>query len=274
MIQPAALLKRLVTRRPRVNLLRLTGPIGSGGRLSGGMSDAALAPLITRAFRKGKPAAVAIAINSPGGSPVQSALIAARIRRLAEETRTPVHVFIEDMAASGGYWLACAGDRIWADETSLVGSIGVITAGFGFPELMHEHGIERRVHTAGASKSFMDPFRPETAEDRARIRRLLTPLHDSFKAWVRARRGDLLSNTQDLFTGDIWTGGQAAGLGLIDGIAHLEPKMIELFGPDTRFAPLSARRPLLRRIGVDLADGALDRAGQVLHDPDFWGRWH
>lgn len=262
-----------VKRGPVVSVLRLNGPIGMGGRFSGGLNDAAVAPLITRAFRRGKPVAVAIAINSPGGSPVQSSLIAARIRRLADETKTPVHVFVEDMAASGGYFLACAGDQIWADETSLIGSIGVISAGFGFPELMDEHGIERRVHTAGKSKSFMDPFRPETDEDRARIRRLLEPLHDSFKNWVRSRRGDSLSTEQDLFTGDIWTGHEAQTLGLIDGLAHLEPKMQELFGPGVKFVGHKAKRPFLKRFGTQVADGMLERTGAALHDPGFWFRW-
>lgn len=260
-------------RGPVVSVLRLNGPIGAGSRFSDGLNDAALAPLIERAFRKGKPVAVAIAINSPGGSPTQSALIGARIRRLVAETGTQVHVFIEDMAASGGYWLACAGDHIWADETSLIGSIGVISAGFGFPDFMHEHGIERRVHTAGKSKSFMDPFRPETEEDRARIRRLLDPLHESFKAWVRARRGDKLSTTPDLFTGDIWTGGEAQSLGLIDGLAHLEPKMKELFGQNVRFARHSAKRPFLKRFGLEIADGVVERTSSALRDPGTWSGW-
>ena len=143
---------------PMVPVIRLQGAIGTGGR---SLSDQALAPLINRAFSRGKPAAVALVINSPGGSPVQSSLIAARIRRLADEKQVPVHCFVEDIAASGGYWLAVAADQIWVDPSSLVGSIGVIYAGFGFHELMQRNGVERRVHTAGKSKSFADPFKPE-----------------------------------------------------------------------------------------------------------------
>ncbi|TMV62506.1 S49 family peptidase, partial [Thioclava sp. BHET1] len=163
---------------PRVAVLRLSGVIAAGRR--GGLNDAALAPLIERAFAKGKPAAVALVINSPGGSPVQTALIAARIRRLSAEKGVPVHAFVEDIAASGGYWLACAADQIWIDDSSIVGSIGVISSSFGFHELIARHGIERRVHTAGASKSFMDPFRPEKPEDVARLKALQEPIHDAF----------------------------------------------------------------------------------------------
>ncbi|MFB2530564.1 S49 family peptidase [Paracoccus sp. p3-h83] len=260
-------------RRARVSVVRLSGPIGATGRLSGaGLTDAGVAPLLAAAFAR-KPVAVAIVINSPGGSPVQSSLIAARIRRLADKHDVPVHVFVEDMAASGGYWLACAGDRIWADATSVIGSIGVISAGFGLSDLIARHGIERRVHTAGGSKSFLDPFRPEKPEDVARLKALLEPMHAAFKDWVRSRRGDRLDAARDLFTGDVWVGTQAAELGLIDGIAHLEPKMRELFGDDIRFVTHAARRPWFRRLGVDLADGVLDRAETALRDPGTFSGW-
>ncbi|MBC7478902.1 MAG: S49 family peptidase, partial [Pseudorhodobacter sp.] len=168
---------------PLVNVVRLTGSIGTGSRA---LSDAGLAPLIERAFAKGKPAAVALVINSPGGSPVQSSLIAARVRRLAAEKHLPVHAFVEDMAASGGYWLACAGDQIWVDPSSRVGSIGVIFAAFGFPELMARQGIERRVVTAGRSKSLADPFMPQTAEHIDRLKAIQTPIDDVFTAHVKA----------------------------------------------------------------------------------------
>ena len=161
----------LSPRRPTVSVIRLQGAIGVAARTGGGagLSDAGLAALLGRAFTRGKPVAVAIALNSPGGSPVQSSLIAARIRRLADRHHVPVHVFVEDVAASGGYWLATAADTIWADDSSVLGSIGVISAGFGFADLIQRHGIERRVHTAGRSKSWLDPFRPETPEDVARL---------------------------------------------------------------------------------------------------------
>lgn len=238
---------------PLVAVIRLNGAIGMGAR---GLSDAALAPLIERAFTKGKPAAVALVINSPGGSAVQSSLIAARIRRLAQEKSVPVHAFVEDMAASGGYWLACAADRIWVDTSSLVGSIGVIFASFGFPDLMARHGIERRVVTAGRSKSFADPFLPQKPEDVDRLRALQTPIHEAFIAHVKQSRGARLKEA-DLFNADIWTGAQAVDLGLADGIAHLVPKMKELYGDKTRFALHGIRRSLLSRLGLNLAEDTL-----------------
>ncbi|MCF3973198.1 S49 family peptidase [Paracoccus salsus] len=255
-------LNRILWRGPRVSVVRLHGAIGMVGRV-GALNDAALAPVFERAFRRGKPTAVALSINSPGGSPVQSSLIAARVRRLADETGTPVHAFVEDMAASGGYWLACAGDRIWADDSSVLGSIGVISAGFGFHQLLERWGIERRVHTAGRSKSTLDPFRPESSEDVERLRNVLEPIHEAFKDHVRQRRGDRLTGDRDLFTGEFWAGQEAVRLGLADGIAHLVPKMKALYGDKTRFSVHSPRQSLFRRMGLSaqtLIDSAEERA--------------
>lgn len=251
----------LSPRPPRVAVIRLQGPIGLAGRGGASLSDAALAPLLERAFRRGKPVAMAVAVNSPGGSPVQSSLIGARIRRLSERHNVPVHAFVEDVAASGGYWLACAADHIWADDSSILGSIGVISAGFGFHELIGRWGIERRVHTAGQSKSMMDPFRPQNEEDIARLRNILEPIHDAFKAHVRARRAGKLTEGRDLFTGEIWAGRDAVELGLADGIAHLEPKMRALYGDKVRFLRYGLRKPLFRRIGLS-ADALLDAADE------------
>ncbi|MFN0115020.1 MAG: S49 family peptidase [Paracoccaceae bacterium] len=247
-----------LSRAPVVPVIRLTGIIAGGSRFGGGgLNDQGMAPLIERAFRKGKAAAVALAINSPGGSPAQSSLIAARIRRLADEHKLPVHAFVEDVAASGGYWLATAADAIWVDPTSVLGSIGVISSGFGFQDLIARAGVERRVHTAGASKSMLDPFRPEKPDDVERLNAILEGLHETFKAQVTARRGARLAKDRDLFTGDIWVGQAAVGVGLADGVAHLVPKMRELYGDRVRFQPLAPRRPLLRRFGMSLmADAA------------------
>ncbi|WP_265499108.1 S49 family peptidase [Paracoccus beibuensis] len=255
------LLTRLLSRKPRVAVIRLSGTIGGAGR-GGGLNDAALAPMIERAFRR-KPVAVALSINSPGGSPVQSSLIAARIRRLADDKAVPVHAFVEDVAASGGYWLACAADDIWADDSSILGSIGVITAGFGFHQLIDRWGIERRVHTAGESKSTLDPFRPERPEDVARLHNILEPIHQAFKNHVRARRGGRLPEGRDLFTGEFWAGREAVALGLADGIGHLVPHMKQLYGDKIAFEVHSVRRPLLRRLGMSaeaVLDAAEDRA--------------
>lgn len=240
-------------KHPLVAVIRLSGVISAGARAGAGISDATLGPVIARAFARGKPAAVALVINSPGGSPVQSALIAARITRLAAEKSVPVHAFVEDVAASGGYWLASAADHIWADESSILGSIGVISAGFGFVDLIARLGVERRVYTAGVDKSMLDPFRPERPEDIARLKDLQGQIHEAFIAQVRARRGARLADEADLFTGAFWLGRKAVDLGLADGIAHLEPKMKEIFGPKTRFAHYGARAPLLRRFGLHMA---------------------
>ncbi len=241
-----------IKKPPVVAVIRLAGTIGTGRNA---LNDEGLAPLIEKAFRM-KPAAVVLLINSPGGSAVQSSLIAARVRRLAEEKGIKVYAFVEDVAASGGYWLACAADEIWVDASSLVGSIGVIFASFGFPELMARQGVERRVVTAGKSKSLADPFLPQKPEDIDRLRAIQQPIHDAFIAHVKARRGTRLKDA-DLFNADIWVGAQAADLGLVDGIGHLVPKMRSLFGDKVRFVPLGQRRSLLNRFGLNLAQDAM-----------------
>lgn len=250
---------------PYVPVIRLSGTIGTSGR---SLNDQALAPLIDRIFTRGKPAAVALLINSPGGSAVQSSLIAARIRRLAEEKKIEVHAFVEDVAASGGYWLACAADKIWVDRSSIVGSIGVIFASFGFPELMARQGIERRVVTAGRSKSFADPFLPQKTEDVERLRALQTPIHQAFIDHVKTRRGARLADA-DLFNADIWVGQGAVDLGLTDGIGHLVPKMKELYGDKVRLVPFGQKRSLAQRLGLNLIDQTLN----TVEDRALWARY-
>lgn len=255
---------------PVVSVVRLTGAIGAAGRFGGGLNDAALAPVLERAFKAGRPRAVALIINSPGGSPVQSSLIGARIRRLADEKNIPVHAFVEDAAASGGYWLACAADDIWADESSILGSIGVISSGFGFADLIARQGVERRVHTAGKSKSTADPFRPETPEDVARLRAILDPIHAAFIAHVRARRGDRLAKDHpDLFEGAFWAGQQAVALGLADGIAHPVPRLKALYGDKVRLVVHGARRGFLSRFGLRACAAAV---ADVAEERAMWAR--
>ncbi|MEZ5752263.1 MAG: S49 family peptidase [Paracoccaceae bacterium] len=252
---PFPLPSRLFARRPRVNIVRLQGMIAADGR--GRLSDAAIAPLLERAFRQGKPTAVALIVNSPGGSPVQSSLIGARIRRLSDETDVPVHAFVEDAAASGGYWIACAADDIWCDPASILGSIGVISSGFGAPELLAKIGLERRVHTAGRSKSQLDPFRPENPEDIARLNDLLTQMHGVFIDHVKAMRGHRLGPDADVFDGRFWIGAEAVRLGLADGIAHATPWLKDRYGDKTRFRTFGPRRRLIPRIGLALAADAM-----------------
>ncbi len=249
-----------------VPVIRLQGSIGAGARA---LSDQSLAPLIERAFSRGKPAAVALIINSPGGSPAQSSLIAARIRRLADEKGVPVHAFVEDVAASGGYWLACAADNIWVDATSIVGSIGVIFASFGFPELMAKQGIERRIVAAGKNKSFADPFLPQKDEDVARLKALQEPLHETFIGYVKARRGRRLNTDADLFNADIWVGQAAVDLGLVDGVAHLVPMLKSLYGAKVRLVPYGQRRSLAQRLGLSVTDTVIGG----IEDRALWARY-
>lgn len=245
-----------LSRKPFVSVLRLQGMIASGSG-PGRLNDTSLAAVIEAAFRRGKPKAVALVINSPGGSPVQSALIGARIRRLADETKTPVHAFVEDVAASGGYWLATAADDIHADASSILGSIGVISGGFGLHDLIGRIGVERRVHTAGTSKSQLDPFRPENPDDVARLKALLDQIHANFIAQVKSRRGDRLAQDRDLFTGEFWAGAQAVELGLADGLGHLVPVMKARYGDKVQFRGYGLRRSFLSRFGLSLMQDAL-----------------
>lgn len=257
--------------KPRVSVIRLSGVIAAGGR-GGTLSDQALAPAIEKAFRRGKPKAVALSINSPGGSPVQSALIGARIRRLADEHEVPVYAFCEDVAASGGYWLAAVADHIYADANSIVGSIGVVSAGFGFHELIARYGIERRVHTAGEDKSMLDPFRPEREADIVRLKRIQKIIHDNFIAHVTAHRKERITR-DDLFTGEIWAGSEAIELGLIDGLGHLVPKMKEIYGDKVQFSVMSPRRPFLQRFGLPGARSFADDAITAVEERAVWQRY-
>lgn len=253
---------------PLVAVVRMNGVIASGGR-GQTLNDAGLAPLLEKAFQKGKPKAVALVINSPGGSPVQSSLIGARIKRLATEHDVKTFAFVEDVAASGGYWLAASADEIWVDNSSVVGSIGVISASFGFNDLMERNGIERRVHTAGKDKSMLDPFRPEKAEDVDRLKALQQQIHDHFIAHVKDGRGDRLSDDKDLFTGEIWVGPKAKDVGLIDGVGHVVPKMKELYGDKVRFRVYGPKRPLLARFGAQVLT---DTMAQI-DDRALWARF-
>ena len=244
---------------PLVNVLRLDGVIGrASGPRRGGMALSDMAESIEKAFKGPQLSAVALAINSPGGSPVQSALIATRIRALAAENEVPVYAFCEDVAASGGYWLACAADEIYANPASIVGSIGVVFAGFGFPEMLAKIGVERRVHTAGEKKAILDPFKSEDQEDVEILKELQADIHEQFKDHVRERRGDKLQADESvLFSGEFWTGNRALGLGLVDGLGDLRSVMRERYGEKVKLRVVGRRRGWLdKRLGMrnDWAD--------------------
>ncbi|MEK9724634.1 MAG: S49 family peptidase [Rhodospirillaceae bacterium] len=201
--------------------------------------------------------AVALAINSPGGAPVQSALIAKRIRDLAYEKKVPVYAFIEDVGASGGYWLALAADEIYAQPSSIVGSIGVVSGGFGFADAIEKLGIERRLHTSGEKKAMLDPFGPEKPADVKHLQALQKEIHEDFKAMVRDRRGERLKgNSRTVFSGAFWTGTKALDLGLVDGLGDVRGVMRARFGDDVRLRPLDDLRPWWRRRLALAATGA------------------
>lgn len=261
-------------RAPIVPAIRLTGVIGSVGWRGTGLTLAGLERLLERAFAVKAAPAVALLVNSPGGSAVQSSLIAGRIRALAEEKGRPVLAFVEDVAASGGYWLACAADEIFVDAASIVGSIGVITAGFGFPEALQRLGVERRVHTTGPRKGMLDPFRPEQAEDLLTLRELQQGIFETFKAQVRARRGSRLkADEAALFDGRVWVGSQAVELGLADAIGQAHAIVRERFGKEARLVPFTRPRPwLVRRLGID-GTALVGSMGAAIEERALWARY-
>jgi signal peptide peptidase SppA len=243
-------------RAPVVPVLRFSGAIGVVTPLRPGLLLSTSAQAIEKAFSMSGAKAVAIQINSPGGSAVQSTLIYKRIRALAAEKDLKVYVFVEDVAASGGYMLALAGDEIYADPSSIVGSIGVITATFGVNELINRIGIQRRVYTAGASKDTLDPFLPEKEEDVERIKTLQSDVHQTFIDLVKARRGAKIEHAGvDLFTGEFWSGKRALELGLIDGLSDVRTKMREIYGEEVRLKLVMPSTSWFRRRRGVFAEG-------------------
>ena len=273
-------LRKLIPARFRkkthiINIIRLDGVIAAEGGIGGGkrLNGKSLEPLLKKAFKKGV-SGVALAINCPGGSPVQSAIIANRIRALSAENKIPVYAFCEDVAASGGYWLACAADEIYADENSIVGSIGVISGGFGFPAAMKKYGIERRVHTSGESKSTNDPFKPEKPEDVKKLKSMLSEMHETFKTEVRARRKDKLKETKELFSGAYWTGRKSLEFGLIDGLGHLEEFLKRKFGDKIELNEIEAPKGWgLKRLGFSAATEMPEAILNTLENKALWQRF-
>lgn len=250
---------------PLVSVVRLSGVLAQSGRFSQNLNLQAVAPLLHRAFAPKEQAAVAIVVNSPGGSPVQSALIAKRIRDLAAEKKVPVLAFCEDVAASGGYWLACAGDEIWADESSIVGSIGVVSGGFGLNEFIERHGVQRRLYTSGDKKVLLDPFSPEREDGVAHLKALQAEVHESFKTMVRDRRGTRLNGSEEeLFSGAFWTGRRAKELGLVDALGDLRAVLRQRFGEKVRIRVVREERGWLGRAGLRVGAGVGFDAGAMM----------
>lgn len=226
---------KLFKPKPRISVLTLSGVIGKVGVGRYGMSLCALNDLIEAAFAKPKTRAVCLSINSPGGSPVQSELISSRIKALSEQKNIPVYTFVEDVAASGGYWLACTGEKIYASRSSIIGSIGVISSGFGLKDAIKKLGIERRVITQGKNKSVMDPFSDIKKEDIKIINEIQKDIHSHFIDHIKSSRGKRLKGTEDkLFSGEFWSGTQSKELGLIDGIDNMHNFIKTKFGDKVR----------------------------------------
>jgi signal peptide peptidase SppA len=262
--------------RPKVAVVRLAGVISDSSSRKGGISYARYAQSIEDAFDVKDVREVALVINSPGGAPAQCSLLAGIIRQCAAEKKVPVTAFVEDAAASGGYWLACAADKIYVQASSVVGSIGVIAAGFGFEDFIRRHDIKRRVYTSGKDKAMLDPFSPEKKADVERIKTLQAEIHQQFIAWVRDRRGVRLKGKDaELFEGAFWTGAGAMPLGLVDGIGDLRGVMREKYGEKVRFMEFEPDKPFYQALMGVKANGtgfAKDAMG-ALEDRTFWQRF-
>jgi serine protease SohB len=269
------MLRPLVPKRfrgdiPLVPVVRLSGVIGFSTPLKPGVTVASMARPLERAFNMRNARAVALVINSPGGSPVQSHLIYRRIRQLAEEKQRPVIAFVEDVGASGGYMVACAADEIICDVSSIVGSIGVVGGSFGFPKLMERLGIERRIYTAGEHKASLDPFLPENPDDVARLKALQSEIHQGFIDLVKQSRGLRLKGPEKtLFSGEYWSGTKSIELGLADGIGDLRSTLRARFGDQVMTPLIAAERNLFGRArpGIGLSGVGLDRLGAGGFDP-------
>ena len=267
---------------PVVPVVRLTGVIGVVTPLRPGLLLSTIAKSLERAFDVPRARAVALIINSPGGSPSQSHLIFRRIRQLAEEKKIPVLAFVEDVGASGGYMLACAADEIICNDFSIVGSIGVVGASFGFHELMGKVGIERRLYTSGDRKGMLDPFLPEKADDVKRIKAIQQDIHENFIALVKERRGSRLNGSdKTLFSGEFWAAQKAIELGLADRIGDLRSTLRERYGEKVHTPLISAGRTLFGRQlpGVSFADAIVRQPGladdliSALETRALWSRY-
>lgn len=267
-------LQRLTGRgRVTIPVVRLHGVIAAEQR-QGRLNISTVAPLLQRAFAIKSAPAVAIIVNSPGGSPVQSRLIAKRIRDLADEHHKPVLVFVEDAAASGGYFIAVAGDEIIVDPSSIIGSVGVIMAGFGFVGALEKLGVERRVHTAGNNKSTLDPFLPQKKSDIERIKQVETDIHNVFIEVVKSRRGQRLQAADAvLFTGEWWTGMRGVELGLADAIGDMHETLHNRYGPHLNLKMIEPKRSWFGIPRLGFAAGLSGDISATIEDRALWARF-
>ncbi|WP_438996361.1 S49 family peptidase [Candidatus Puniceispirillum sp.] len=266
-------------KKPVVPVVRLGGVIAaSGSGMRRGISLETVEPQLKKAFSIRHAKAVALIINSPGGSPVQSSLIGRRIRDLAKRADVPVLAFCEDVAASGGYWLAASADEIYADPASIIGSIGVVSAGFGFDKAIKKIGVERRVHTAGESKMILDPFQPEQSEEVERLKALQAEIHSQFIAHIENRRGAKLKGDRaELFSGAFWTGETAVKLGLVDAVGEIRQIINSRFGDDTELMMIEPKRKLLpfglTNLSGQMASGIVNEASDIAIERAYLSRF-
>ena len=241
------LVGKMFQPKPRIAVIRMAGVIADAANTrKSGISHQKFLKVIDKTFADEELTALALVINSPGGAPAQCSLITSQIIQHADKKQIPVFAFVEDVAASGGYWLACAADRIYAQESSIIGSIGVVSGGFGFVDLIKKYGIERRVYTAGKNKSFLDPFLEENPADVKRLKKIQNDIHESFKDWVHERRGNRLNGTDaQLMDGSFWAAEEALEKGLIDGIGNLEQVLKEEYGDKVKFIPMEPEKSFL-----------------------------
>lgn len=266
---------KLCKPKNRVAVIRMSGVIADQNNRKSGISWARYMPLLEKAFSLPDLDEVCLVINSPGGAPVQCSLITTIIRGLSKDKDVPVTAFVEDVAASGGYWIACAADKIYTQPASIVGSIGVIAAMFGFDRLIKKYDVERRVYTAGDQKAFMDPFQPEDAKDVKRLKDMQKSIHGEFIAWVRERRGKKLTGTdKTLFEGQVWVGRDAIERGLVDDIGDVWTVMREKYGKDVKFIAIEPDKPFVQSLITGQAK--MPDAGDMIAAVEArleWQRW-
>ena len=266
-------------KKPIVPVVRLGGVIAaSGSGMRRGISLETVEPQLKKAFSIRRAKAVALIINSPGGSPVQSSLIGRRIRDLAKRADVPVLAFCEDVAASGGYWLAASADEIFVDPASIIGSIGVVSAGFGFDKAIKKIGVDRRVHTAGESKMILDPFQPEQSEEVVRLKALQAEIHAQFIAHIENRRGaKLKGDRSELFSGAFWTGETAVKLGLVDAVGEIRQTINSRFGDDTELMMIEPKRKLLpfglTNLSGQMTSGIVTEASEIAIERAYLSRF-
>ncbi|MDC3322108.1 MAG: S49 family peptidase [Alphaproteobacteria bacterium] len=250
----------------------LKGVIASGARAQ--LNNDALSSIFLK-LEKIKCDAISININSPGGSPVQSSLIGNKIRSIASKKKVKVYAFVEDVAASGGYWLACSADKIYADDNSILGSIGVISGGFGFTGLIKKLGIERRIFTAGQNKSFLDPFSPVNKIDLEKLKKIQRNIHSNFINWVKSNRGKRIkpSNEKEIFSGSFWLSQEAKNLGLIDGIGSETETLKLIFGEKVKIKKIKQAKSLKQKLGLGIKSDYVDTVFNKLKEEHLFSKY-